>query len=161
MKKVICPIVKLTPHRSYRVYIGITFENGRLSISGVEGPLSNGNCLGACGQIVAHLSTEDRSEWEYLFGWDGEMVTELFRVWARWHLNDMRAGTPAQEEFVREWKRERRYDYTKVCEALEGAGLLVDNGYRYGTAWLAEEVPAEVIAWLSALPDAETQPAWV
>ena len=34
-------------------------------------------------------------------------------------------------------------------------------GYKYGNAWLVEEVPAEVIAWLGNLPDADKAPAWV
>jgi hypothetical protein len=34
-------------------------------------------------------------------------------------------------------------------------------GYKYGTAWKFEEVPADVIEWLQALPDADRQPAWV
>ena len=34
-------------------------------------------------------------------------------------------------------------------------------GYKYGSAWLKEEVPQEVIDWLFALPDATVTPAWV
>lgn len=33
-------------------------------------------------------------------------------------------------------------------------------GYRYGSAWIKEEVPQEVIDWLFALPDTIVQPAW-
>lgn len=34
-------------------------------------------------------------------------------------------------------------------------------GYGYGTAWIKEEVPEDVIEWLFALPDAYKTPAWV
>lgn len=34
-------------------------------------------------------------------------------------------------------------------------------GYKYGHAWKKEEVPADVIAWLEALPDTDITPAWV
>lgn len=34
-------------------------------------------------------------------------------------------------------------------------------GYKYGTSWLTEEVPSEVIDWLFSLPDSEIKPAWV
>jgi hypothetical protein len=34
-------------------------------------------------------------------------------------------------------------------------------GYKYGTTWLKEDVPQDVIDWLFALPDADHQPAWV
>lgn len=40
----------------------------------------------------------------------------------------------------------------KVCETC---------GYRYGSAWLAEEVPVDVLAFLKGLPDADRAPAWV
>ena len=34
-------------------------------------------------------------------------------------------------------------------------------GYKYGTSWLKEEVPADVIDWLFALPNTTVRPAWV
>lgn len=34
-------------------------------------------------------------------------------------------------------------------------------GYKYGTAWLKEEVPADVIAFLESLPNSILTPAWV
>lgn len=34
-------------------------------------------------------------------------------------------------------------------------------GYKYGTQWLKEEVPEEVIDWLFALPNSDKKPAWI
>jgi hypothetical protein len=34
-------------------------------------------------------------------------------------------------------------------------------GYKYGSLWLKEEVPAEVIAFLGSLPELDMIPAWV
>jgi hypothetical protein len=34
-------------------------------------------------------------------------------------------------------------------------------GYKYGTAWIFEEVPSDVLAWLAALLDTRITPAWV
>ena len=34
-------------------------------------------------------------------------------------------------------------------------------GYKYGSAWLYEEVPDDVIEWLFSLPPAAREPAWV
>lgn len=34
-------------------------------------------------------------------------------------------------------------------------------GYRWGSSWRAERVPAEVLQWLEALPDSTRKPAWV
>lgn len=64
----------------------------------------------------------------------------------------MRAGTPRQEDFIREWKLTHKYDYTKACDALAEAGLLYDNGYKYGSSWLKEELPEEIIKYLFTLP---------
>lgn len=46
-----------------------------------------------------------------------------------------------------------------------GLGLLGKKcptcGYGYGTAWLREDVPQDVLDWLFALPDTRRRPAWV
>lgn len=34
-------------------------------------------------------------------------------------------------------------------------------GYKYGTSWIKEEVPKEVVGWLFALPNTKIRPAWV
>lgn len=34
-------------------------------------------------------------------------------------------------------------------------------GYKYGTSWLHEEVPADVLEWLRSLPVTDRTPAWV
>lgn len=34
-------------------------------------------------------------------------------------------------------------------------------GYKYGTAWLKRDLPAEVVTFLQSLPDTDVQPAWV
>ncbi len=35
------------------------------------------------------------------------------------------------------------------------------GGYRYGSAWLKEAVPEDVLTWLNGLPDTDKAPAWV
>lgn len=34
-------------------------------------------------------------------------------------------------------------------------------GYKYGTSWIKEELPDEVVEFLKSLPDTKVQPAWV
>lgn len=34
-------------------------------------------------------------------------------------------------------------------------------GYKYGSSWLTEEVPDDIIEWLSNLPDTTVEPAWI
>ena len=146
--------------RYYSVYCHIKITDGRLSITGVEGPLKNGECLGACGQIDMHLKPEDISAAP---GWSRGKIAEFLKIWNRWHLNDMKAGSPAQEEYLRDNPIEAVYPeshYEKACQALEAAGLLVDNGYKYGSAWLTEELPQSVFSKLADLPETDVTPAW-
>lgn len=150
-------IVHIGRGNAGEVFCKIKLSNGRLSITGVEGPLRDGDCKGACGQIVM-------LEWRmsnYATGWNAELVTRFREVWERWHLNDMRAGSPAQEAFIRTWRAANQYEYAAACAALKEAGLYDDNGYKYGMAWKTEEIPAEVIELLASLPETEITPAWV
>jgi hypothetical protein len=159
MQKVINPLTKKTyGGRSYRVFVNIQYNDGKLSITGVEGPTLGGNALGSCGQIVDGL-LEDVSK--FLPGWNRAKVKKLQEVWERWHLNDMNAGVKEQEDFLREWKKTNKYEYTAACDALKEAGLYEVNGYKYGHGWIKEDVPQEVIEWLFSLPDSEVKPAWI
>ena len=153
-----------TPHS---LFCKIELTGGKLSINGVEGPKRNGDCHGGCGQIVMH-------EWditEYAPGWDADAVAMFRATWKRWHLNDMVAGSPAQMAYLRANPIAAVYPeshFTKSCEALQAAGLQPDEGYQrngkdysYGSAWLREELPDSVVAYLESLPDADMTPAWV
>lgn len=59
------------------------------------------------------------------------------------------------ETELRGWVR-----YDKTDKGLLGKPCPV-CGYKYGTSWLKEDVPQEIIDWLFALPTTKTQPAWV
>ena len=95
-------------------FIKIVFKDGKLSISGVEGPKPSGNCKGDCGQIDMH-------EWHiasYADGWDKDSVAKLREIWEKWHLNDM---TPNCEHQVGpEWtpKDVTRYEMTLTPDAI-------------------------------------------
>ena len=78
-----------------------------------------------------------------------EELEHLLNVWNRWHLNDMRAGCAHQNELL-PW----------ACELL-GVGHSYDElikmpdfqkcprcGYNYGSAWLYEPLPEEVVNFL-------------
>ncbi len=134
----------------------ILFIYGNLSIIGVEGPTKDGNCKGACGQIVTH----DWDITEFGKGWSSETITKFRGIWNMWHLNDMTPGTPRQMDYLRTIPGGIP-NYSTACKILEQADLLVDDGYKYGSKWLREEVPDDVIEWLMALPDSPTKPAWV
>ena len=146
------------------IFVKVQWDGARLSITGVHGPRASGNAI-SCGQIVGDLGGFS----SLAKGWTFGDVAKLRKVWDRWHLNDMRAGSPAQMEFLRANPVTDRRDYfSKASGALAAAGLNPDpnylhNGkpYEYGSAWLRDEVPADVLEFLRGLPDADKQPAWV
>lgn len=148
------------------VFIKIKYQDGKLSISGVESPRSTGNCRGSCGQIVMHMPATLKTETiTYKKGWSRKSVLRLIDLWEAWHLNDMRAGTPKQEKSIKDWLTNSgdtvRYTYESACEYLKTIGIYNDNGYIYGTKWLKEEVPVSVLQELADLPETKITPAWV
>lgn len=63
------------------------------------------------------------------------------------HLNDIHAGTKKQEARLHQnGIRNRANNYEKTCEALEKAGLLIDDGVKFGATWHYWEIPAEDLA---------------
>lgn len=152
-------VVRIGRGSDGNVYAKIKYDGARLSITGVEGPFANGNCKGSCGQIVMHEWSID----EYAPGWSAEMVAQFRADWDRWHLNDMKAGNPQQEEWLRANPVTYVYPdshYAAATRALDAAGLN-PQGDRYGHKWHFEAVPDEVLERLAALPDTDKTPAWV
>ena len=145
--------------RYYSTYCRIKFIDGKLSISGVEGPLPSGNALGSCGQIDMHLKPEDIEK--LAPGWTRGKISNFLKVWGRYHLNDMKAGTSEQQAELRKHTFPgypvSHYDW--ATEVLDNAGL--NNEYKYGSAWLREEVPQVALDFLQSLPDTDKAPAWV
>lgn len=156
MKKIIN--IGRVPHawRSREIYTDIfcsvKIENGKLSISGVIGPMKNGDAIGSCGQIDETIRTYwDNKEIIFSDGWDDALLDEFLNVWDRWHLNDMRAGCEHQRALG--WEKEG-YDAhpSEACPTC---------GYKFGTAWKFEELPQRVVLFLESLPETKKEPAWV
>lgn len=169
-----------------RVFVEIKWSNRLnphrgpdLSITGVVGPRKDGNCFGSCGQIDP-IAIDELAP-----GWTVEMVAKLNEIWGRWHLNGMRAGSPRQEAHLRQLKAggaepwrdsDPRWTPSNVPDhyawaqiVLAEAGLQPDLEfnhptknvpYMYGHAWISEELPAEVLDWLFALPEADVEYPW-
>lgn len=177
--KIVC--VGTYRHGTGAVFCNIQWDGAHLSITGVEGPKRNGNASGGCGQIGATLVDNVDT---YATGWSTELATKFASVWAAWHLNDMRAGCehqraagwdekpidPAKPTFTYgKHFAGQRYDSWNllgwVPESEHQEGLMgrpcPECGYRYGTAWLAEEVPGEILEFLASLPDTDRDPVWV
>lgn len=140
------------------VFVTIKFDDGRLSITGVEGPKADGNAWGSAGQI--DLSS---GPWvEFAPGWDAEMVAKLQVIWSDWHLNDMQAGNPQQMAWLKANPVSFTYPethYQAATKALDAAGMNPE-GDRYGHKWHRIDVPADVLAWLEALPETDKPSPW-
>ncbi len=149
----------------YPIFVEASYTDGRLSLHGVEGPLKSGDCKGSAGQIQDYIQDAriagDLSK---------EQIDKLHSIWESWHLNDMTAGSPAQEKFLKEnpVNTHTVSHYQAAVIALKAAGLspdpeciVDDKPYKYGTSWLHVEVPADVIAWLENLPASSRTPNWV
>lgn len=128
-----------------RVQIDVKYQNTR---NAPKAELSIcGTCDGHSGQCQDTIREA---------GGDDADVTRLCDIWDRWHLNGMKAGTPAQEDYLRTLD----YEHTKDGEHLgwarrhlAAAGLEPDKGYSYGSHWLYEPVPAAVLEELDSILD--------
>lgn len=74
---------------------------------------------------------------------------KIVELWNRWHLNDMRPGTATQAALLE--LRPGVQDYTARCRVLAVNDLLIDRGYKYGSAWLVEYLPTDVLIELAQL----------
>lgn len=161
----------------------IEWSGEKLSISGVIGPKRNGDAEGSCGQIDRSLR-EHYPERTYAPGWDADLFTRFLDTWDKWHLNDMRPGCEHQraegwgerpidpskplDAYGRHFEGQRQPSWNMlgwVTRAEHPEGLLSHPcptcGYKYGSSWLTEAVPDDVVTFLRSLPDTDVTPAWV
>tara|TARA_R100001244_G_C5086246_1_gene115248 strand:+ start:55 stop:522 length:468 start_codon:yes stop_codon:yes gene_type:complete len=127
------------------VTVEVKFENGCFSASGnIWNRL--GTDLITCGQCINTIN-------QYLK--DNKLFNCIYEIWKEYHLNDLTAGSPKQEKFVKKLltsdRDGYRFRYEEICKRLDQADLLTDNSYlhngkpyRYGSAWLKTKIPSEV-----------------
>ena len=124
--------------RNCRVTIEVRFIDGRLSFGGDIWNPRETDCYqaGQCYDTIENLFPTS------------DYVARIVEVWRRWHLNDVHAGTQAQEDLLRQHRDEYVPGLTSyhewACLFLQQHDLLVDDGYKYGSGWVREEVPAEI-----------------
>ena len=127
--------------RFYTVYSRIKIVDDKLSITGVEGPLSSGNALGSCGQI--ELNIENLAS-----DWTPEMLSTFRYVWNKYHLNHMNSECEHQRELGQTWATHPEIE----C---------ITCGYILGSEWIYEPLPETVICFLESLPETNKIPAWI
>lgn len=117
-------------------------KNGELSIQGEVWLPSRRDCAmgGQCYDSIDVRLLQPKFRRKFL---------KVCKIWSRWHLNDCRAGSPAQMEALREAFPKNSGDYEKHIEHLKALGIYNDpalDGYEYGSKWLREELPDDVLA---------------
>lgn len=102
------------------------------------------------GQCVAEVAARFPSD---------AKAQRMLAIWKEWHLNDMKAGSPAQAAFLKSFPERQHYEdgfgshFEWALAKLTEAGINPDPGflhngkpYSYGSAWLKVELPSEVEA---------------
>ena len=121
-------------------------------------PIGQYTELAICGNVWNHIET-DLVQFGQMYDAmldyfpHSPLVAEIVKVWKRWHLNGLKAGTRTQAKAIDAYKRNNplwRYDYGEACEILKGLNLYEDQGYKYGHAWLVEPLPEEIIQQVKA-----------
>jgi len=98
----------------------------KLSITGVEGPLRNGDAIGLSGQINETLREYHPNDIQMENGWDREMFDRFLDIWDRWYLNHMYAVTPEMRAagWVEQAKEEAMvYKFSLSPKTLEQIGV--------------------------------------
>lgn len=152
-----------------------------LSMTG-EVPNRFGTDLSQCGQMQDTIKYVIKKEqFEFDKKWTIERVNRLLELWDRWHLNDARPWCPHQ--FEEGWHKRpinpnllidtygHHLGKTKtptwnmlvwVNRKEHPDGLLGEPcskcGYKYGTSWLYEEIPQNVIDELLSFPEEQEVP---
>jgi hypothetical protein len=127
-------------------------RNCKVTIEVELRPTEHGTELSICGNIWNPRETDI-----YSCGQNIDTIAEYIHspkmrrikeIWEQWHLNGMRAGTPIQEKAVKEWRNKTNnhsFAYTEICEYLKSINLYEVDGYKYGSAWLMEPLPQDII----------------
>lgn len=102
-----------------------------------------------------YILQEFKNSGEYIFP---ENLILIMDMWEKYQNNNLNAGTPKQMEFLEEYfSKFENYTstYEDKLEALKNANLLVDNGVKYGSKWLFQEIPFEDLITIYDLIDSK------
>ncbi len=126
-------------------------------------PCQEAVSLSICGDVWNQLQTDIvlggqiyETVLEYASYFPAYKTAKIVELWKRWHLNDMNGGTRKQRELVRKnWDQKEKdgyYDhYDEAVKHLKEHDLHYDGDYQYGTAWLTEVIPDDVLAEIMQL----------
>jgi hypothetical protein len=111
------------------------------------------NAIVSCGQVGGYADDPGRSALNSITtpapGWTLAEIAELEAIWARWHLNDMRAACAHMDPATLA-REPNGYGGDRIS-TTDPANTCPESGYRYGHAWLYEPIPADVLADVARL----------
>ena len=127
-------------------------------ILSISGHTKIGNRDESGGQIHDTIK-ENLDIMEFEVGFSKKDISKLIDIWERYHLNDLQSGTKKQTDFLNDFYKissvERSYE--NDVKLLENEGLLVDNGYSYGSNWLIEILPTNLEKELTSIISTTTE----
>lgn len=84
---------------------------------------------------------------------NNRLFVEIYNLWNKHHLNDIHAGTPEQENYLNQYKKEKglsTIDYHESVNVLKAANLYTveheGKTHRYGNAHIYHEIPEKDLA---------------
>jgi hypothetical protein len=107
------------------VEIEVEYRDGRFSMSGKVWDRNRGD-IESGGQNLDHIKADIKT----LLIPEAQL-DRMLEIWQRWHLNDMQPGCEHQRA------QAAKPAISEPCPVC---------GYKYGTAWLKEDVPEDVLA---------------
>lgn len=112
----------------------------------------------ACGQMLNEIKHVPEND---------ALFQEIKKLWVQYHLNDMHAGTKAQEAMLEKAGiKGNAYSYDKAVECLKRKGLYevrltpteakynpryAGKPYKYGHGWLYRPIPAKDMAKINRI----------
>lgn len=91
---------------------------------------------------------------------NNKLFMTIYKLWKKYHLNDMNSSTPYQEKILKKYSKHygvnllnaNAYDY--ACKVLKKANAYVDNNYAYGSGWLYREIEPKDLELIQKLLEA-------
>ena len=105
----------------------------------------HGKVFSADGEIKNNSYGQNLDELNEYFG-NHHIFKEIYKLWKKYHLNDLNAGTVKQENAIKEQEYLfGKMDYSAECEYLKSINMfevpLNGKVYKYGHQWLFREIP--------------------
>lgn len=112
------------------------------------------SCVGAIWNASRsdHVSGGQNLDEIKIFLRNNKTFMEIYNFWKKYHLNDLHAGTPKQEEALKAaglGNFANRFE--ECCAFLKERGLYEDGGAKFGATWHYWPIPENDLTRIKAL----------